>query len=83
MHLLIFATSASQVFFYEINPREESVSVIGPIQCDSEVGSYLSVSMLIKYSDRVFKFLVANIDGNVETFECTLEMAETVREALL
>ena len=36
--------------------------------------------MLIKYSDRVFKFLVANIEGNVETFECTLEIAETVGE---
>lgn len=78
MHLLVFATSIDTVTLYEINPKDESISVCGPIDCAAEIGSYLSISMLLKTSDRQFKLLVGNVNGDIETFDCCLDTNESV-----
>ncbi len=79
MHLLVVATSINDVTMFEIKYREESVPIIGPIECDAEIGSYLSISMILKSNERQFKLLVANIEGTIETFDLILDVPESVR----
>lgn len=82
MHMMVVATSINDVTMFEIKHREESVSIVGPIECDAEIGSYLSISMMLKSTDRQFKLLVSNIQGIIETFDLTLDSPESVRSTL-
>lgn len=69
---LVFVTSGRDVSMYEISITG-GVTISGPIECEAEIGTYLSSTYLTKVAERHFRLMVANILGDIEFFDCILD----------